>query len=53
MLTVLNPLVRVILLAAGLMLIYPGSLTDVVGTAIVVVIFIFEIGLRKKAGAAA
>ena len=49
MLTNINPLLRVILLAAGLMLIYPGTITDIVGTAITVVVFIFELQLRKKA----
>ena len=47
MLTVLNPFFRVVLLAAGLMLIYPGSLTDIIGTAVVVAVFIVEIGMRK------
>ena len=31
MLTSLNPVMRIILLAAGLMLIYPGTVTDIVG----------------------
>ena len=49
MLTNINPLLRIILLAAGLMLIYPGTITDIVGTAITVVVFILELQLRKKA----
>ena len=49
MLTNINPVMRVILLAAGLMLIYPGTVTDIVGTAITVVVFILELQLRKKA----
>ena len=53
MLTVLNPLVRVILLAAGLMLIYPGTTTDIAGTAVVLVIFVFELIRRKGAAPAA
>ena len=49
MLTSLNPVMRIILLAAGLMLIYPGTVTDIVGTAITVVVFIIEVQMKKKA----
>ncbi len=49
MLTNINPVMRIILLAAGLMLIYPGTVTDIVGTAITVVVFIVELQLKKKA----
>ena len=49
MLTSLNPVLRIVLAAAGLMLIYPGTLTDVIGTAITVAVFIIELQLRKKA----
>ena len=48
MLTSLNPLLRVILVAAGLMLIYPGTVTDIIGTAVTAVVFAIEIGMRKK-----
>ena len=44
---------RVVLAVAGLMLIYPGSLTDLIGTAITVVIFVLDLGMKKKASAAA
>ena len=49
MLTTLNPVLRVVLLAAGLMLIYPGLATDIIGTAITVAVFIYEVALRKSA----
>lgn len=49
MLTNINPVIRGVLLAAGLMLIYPGTVTDIIGTAITVVVFIVELQLRKKA----
>ncbi len=49
MLTSLNPLLRVVLLAAGLMLIYPGLATDIIGTAITVAVFVYEVTLRKRA----
>ena len=49
MLTNLNPLFRIILIAAGLMLIYPGTVTDIAGTAITVVVFIIELQMKKKA----
>ena len=48
MLTKLNMLFRIILIAAGLMLIYPGTVTDIIGTAVTVVVFIIELGMRKK-----
>ncbi|MBO7709466.1 MAG: TRAP transporter permease [Lachnospiraceae bacterium] len=48
MLTKLNTLFRIILIAAGLMLIYPGIVTDIIGTAVTVVVFIIELGMRKK-----
>ena len=49
MLTSLNPMMRVVLIAAGLMLIYPGTVTDVAGTAITAAVFAVELGLRKRA----
>ena len=49
MMTKLNPLFRVILVAAGLCLIYPGTLTDIIGTAVTAVIFVIELGMKKKA----
>ena len=50
MLTMLNPVMRIILIAAGLMLIYPGTVTDIAGTAITVAVFIAELGLRRRTG---
>ena len=52
MLTKLNPLFRIILIVAGLMLIYPGTVTDIVGTAITAVVFVIELGMKKKEAAA-
>jgi TRAP transporter 4TM/12TM fusion protein len=49
MLTSLNPVMRIILLAAGLMLIYPGTVTDIIGTAVTVAVFVIELQLKKKA----
>ena len=49
MLGLLNPLVRVILLAAGLMLIYPGTVTDIIGTVITACVFILEMRTKKSA----
>jgi TRAP transporter 4TM/12TM fusion protein len=48
MLTNLNPLMRIILAAAGLMLIYPGTLTDIIGIVITALIFAVEIPKRKR-----
>ena len=50
MLNVLNAPMRVILAVTGLLLIYPGTMTDVIG--IVVVAFIFILEFRKKKAAA-
>ena len=47
MLTPMNMPLRIIAAAAGLLLIYPGTATDIIGTAIVVVIFILEIGKKR------
>ena len=52
MLTKLNTLFRIILIVAGLMLIYPGTVTDIVGTAITAVVFVIELGMKKKEAAA-
>ena len=51
MLTNLNTAFRVILIAAGLMLIYPGTLTDIVGTAITVAVFVVELVIRRRTAA--
>ena len=51
MLTNLNTVFRVILIAAGLMLIYPGTLTDIVGTAITVAVFVVELSIRRRTAA--
>ena len=52
MLTPLNPLFRIIAVCAGLMLIYPGTLTDIIGTAVTAVIFALQIMSRRQAKAA-
>ena len=48
MLTPLNLPTRIIAAAAGLMLIYPGMVTDIAGTLIIVVLFVLEIAKRKR-----
>ncbi len=49
MLTELNPVFRIILAVAGLMLIYPGIVTDVVGIVVTAFIFVIEIQKRRSA----
>ena len=49
----LLPVTRIILAAAGLMMLYPGTVTDLVGIALVVAMFIFEHAMAKKGSAAA
>ena len=46
-----GPLFRILLAAAGLMLIYPGLVTDILGIVIVAAIFAVEIKLNKPAAA--
>ncbi len=52
MLTPLNPLFRIILAAAGLMLIYPGTVTDIVGIVITALVFVIELQKKKSPGQA-
>ena len=48
----INPVFRILLAAAGLALIYPGTLTDVIGLVVVAIIFAIEI-IQKRRNAAA
>ena len=52
MLTDTNMLFRIILIAAGLLLIYPGTLTDVIGIIVVAVVFVIELQKKKAAAPA-
>ncbi len=52
MFTALNPVFRIALAAAGLMLIYPGTVTDIIGIAITVCIFIIQMAQRRSASPA-
>jgi TRAP transporter 4TM/12TM fusion protein len=45
----LNPVFRIVLAAAGLMLIYPGTVTDIIGIAITVGVYLLTMGGRRKA----
>ena len=47
----LNPVFRIVLAAAGLMLIYPGTVTDIIGIAITVGVYLLTMGGRRKAQA--
>ena len=42
MLANLNPLLRIVLAAAGLCLIYPGTVTDIIGIVVTAVIFVLQ-----------
>ena len=48
MLSHLNPLFRVVLAAAGLMLIYPGTVTDIIGIVITAAIFVIQVMQRRR-----
>ncbi len=52
MLTALPMLLRIILAVAGLMLIYPGTVTDIIGTAVTALVFVIELRRRKSLRAA-
>ena len=45
----LNWIFRILLIAAGLLLLVPGTLTDVVGIAALAIVFAFQILRRRKA----
>lgn len=52
MTTTLNPVFRIVLAAAGLMLIYPGTVTDIIGIVITVGIFAIQMSQKKSASPA-
>ena len=52
MTTSLNPVFRIVLAAAGLMLIYPGTVTDIIGIVITVGIFVIQMSQKKSASPA-
>ena len=52
MTTRLNPLFRALLAVAGLMLSYPGLVTDLIGIAITVVVFVITMAGKKSASPA-
>ena len=48
----LNPLLRLVSLAGGLCLVIPGTMTDLIGVALILVVFLLtRISSRKKAAA--
>ena len=50
----MNPLVRILFAGGGLLMMYPGTLTDVIGIAIFALAFAWQyLGSRRSAGAAA
>ena len=52
MTTHLNPVFRIALAAAGLMLIYPGIVTDIIGIVITVGIFVIQMAQKRSASPA-
>ncbi len=44
----LNPFVRIILAAAGLCMIVPGTVTDLAGLVALVMVVVYEFGIKKK-----
>lgn len=53
MFRVLGPVPRILLAIAGLMMMYPGTVTDIIGIAAIAVIFVIERGISKKNAAVA
>ena len=48
MTTNLNPVLRIVLAVAGLMLIYPGIVTDIIGIVVTVCVFLFTMRFGKS-----
>ena len=48
MLTNISPLIRIVLIAAGLCLIYPGIVTDIIGIVVTAAVFVMEINMKRK-----
>ncbi len=48
----LKPVERVISAAAGLCLIYPGNLTDIIGLAVIAILIVLQLASKKKAAIA-
>ena len=49
--TTCNPVERLLLIASGLMMVHPGTMTDIIGVALFAAMFIVQ-GMKKKAAAA-
>ena len=50
----MNPLVRILFAGGGLLMMYPGTLTDVIGIVIFALAFAWQyLGYKRSAGAAA
>ena len=49
----MNPFERVMSIVGGLMMLYPGTVTDLVGAALIVLVGVFQIMRHKREGAAA
>ena len=44
----LNPFVRIILALAGLCMVIPGTITDLLGLVVLVLVVVYEYGMKKK-----
>ena len=44
----LNPFVRIILALAGLCMVIPGTITDLIGLVVLVLVVVYEYGMKKK-----
>ena len=44
----INPVLRVLLAGGGICMMVPGTLTDIIGVAIIAVIFVVQFLLRKR-----
>ncbi len=50
----MNPLVRILFAAGGLLMMYPGTLTDIIGIVVFALAFAWQyLGAKRSAGAAA
>ena len=49
--TTCNPVERLLLIASGLMMVHPGTMTDIIGVALFAAMFVLQ-GMKKKKAAA-
>ena len=44
----MNPFVRILMAVAGLCMVIPGTITDLIGLVVLVLVVVYEYGMKKK-----